>query len=119
MKKYAVACLLAVASSTTFAANFPGPLIATYYMEAMSIPKGWALSYKGQEGKVQVFTMRRDLDAHPQTAIMAPIDQMRRLMCGDDELKSMIKNGVKVRVDAQDKKNGKVKTVKGPVLSSC
>lgn len=119
MKKYLVACLLAAASSTASAEQFPGPLIAAFYMETMSTPKGWELSYKGQENKVQVFTMRRDLDAHPQTAFMTPIDQMRRLMCGDDELKDMMKKGLKVRVDAKDKKDGKVKTVKGPVLSSC
>lgn len=63
--------------------------------------------------------MKRDLDTYTQTAIMSPIDQMRRLMCGDDSLKQMIKQGVKVRADAKDKRNGKVTTTKGPVLSSC
>lgn len=119
MKKYLIACLLAAASTTASAEEFHGPLIAAFYMETMSTPKGWELSYKGREGNVQVFTMKRDLDAHPQTAIMSPIDQMRRVMCGDDSLKEMMKNGVKVRVDARDKKDGKVKTVKGPILSSC
>ncbi|MDY0272438.1 MAG: hypothetical protein RBR37_07990 [Advenella sp.] len=119
MKKYLVACLLAVASTTASADVFPGPLIATFYMEAMSTPKGWELSYKGKEGGNEVFIMRRDLDKHPQTAILKPIDQMRRLMCGDAALKAMVKNGVKVRVDARDKVDGKVKLVKGPVLSSC
>ncbi|MFV9472823.1 hypothetical protein ACM5Q9_00160 [Advenella sp. RU8] len=119
MKKYLVACLLAAATTPAFAETFSGPLIAAFYMETMSTPKGWELSYKGKEGPVQVFTMRRDLDAYPQTAIMSPIDQMRRVMCGDDTLKDMMKNGLKVRVDAKDKKDGKVKTVKGPILSSC
>lgn len=119
MKKYLVACLLAATSATAFAETFSGPLIAAFYMETMSTPKGWELSYKGKEGPVQVFTMRRDLDTYPQTAIMSPIDQMRRVMCGDDTLKDMMKNGLKVRVDAKDKKDGKIKTVKGPILSSC
>ena len=119
MKRYLVACLLAATTTTAFAETFSGPLIAAFYMETMSTPKGWELSYKGKEGPVQVFTMRRDLDAYPQTAIMSPIDQMRRVMCGDDTLKDMMKNGLKVRVDAKDKKDGKIKTVKGPILSSC
>lgn len=119
MKRHLVACLLAATTTTAFAETFSGPLIAAFYMETMSTPKGWELSYKGKEGPVQVFTMRRDLDTYPQTAIMSPIDQMRRVMCGDDTLKDMMKNGLKVRVDAKDKKDGKIKTVKGPILSSC
>ncbi len=119
MKKYLIAGLLAVASTTASAEPFPGPLIAAFYMETMSIPKGWELSYKGKEGGTQVFTMRRDLDTYPDTAFLQPIDQMRRVMCGDDALKDMVKKGVKIRVDAKDKENGKVKQVKGPVLSSC
>ncbi len=119
MKKYLAAGLLATASVTAFAQQFPGPLIALFYMENMSIPKGWELSYKGEENKVQVFTMSRDLDTYPQTAMLQPIDQMRRVMCGDDTLKDMMKKGVKVRADARDKVDGKIKTTKGPVLSSC
>lgn len=119
MKKYLAAGALAMASFTAFAQQFPGPIIAEFYMETMSVPKGWELSYKGVENKVQVFTMNRDLDAYPQTAMLQPVDQMRRVMCGDDSLKDMIKSGVKVRVDSRDKENGKVKTTKGPILSSC
>lgn len=119
MKKYLVACLLAAASTTAFAEAFPGPIIAEFYMQTMSTPKGWKLSYKGAENKVQVFTMDRNLDAHPQTAMLQPIDQMRRVMCGDESLREMVDRGVKVRVDARDKVDGKVKVVKGPVLSSC
>ncbi|WP_169294798.1 hypothetical protein [Advenella sp. EE-W14] len=119
MKKYLIAGLLTVSTTTVFAETFSGPLIAAFYMETMSTPKGWELSYKGKEGPVQVFTMRRDLDAYPQTAIMSPLDQMQRLMCGDDSLKNMMKNGLKVRVDAKDKVDGKIKTSKGPILSSC
>jgi len=88
-------------------------------MQEMSIPKGWTLSYKGEENKIQVFTMSRDLDTYPQTAILQPIDQMRRLMCGDDTLKDMMRRGVKVRVNTRDKIGGKVKTANGPILSSC
>lgn len=119
MKKYLAAGLLSAASFSALAQQFPGEVIAEFYMEAMSVPKGWKLSYKGAENKTQVFTMHRDLDAYPQTAMLQPIDQMRRVMCGDDTLKSMMNKGLKVRVDARDKVDGKVKSAKGPVLSSC
>lgn len=119
MKKFLAAGLFMAASFNAFAQQFPGAIISEFYMQEMSIPKGWTLSYKGEENKVQVFTMSRDLDAYPQTAILQPIDQMRRLMCGDDTLKDMIKKGVKVRVNTRDKIGGKVKTANGPILSSC
>lgn len=119
MKKILVACLLAAASTTAAAQKFPGPLIAAFYMETMSIPKGWELSYKGKEDTTEVFITKRDLDTYPDTAFLQPIDQMRRVMCGDDSLKDMMRKGTKVRADARDIKNGKVKVVKGPVLSSC
>jgi len=119
VKKFLAAGLFMAASFNAFAQQFPGALIAAFYMQEMSIPKGWTLSYKGEENKIQVFTMSRDLDTYPQTAILQPIDQMRRLMCGDDTLKDMMRRGVKVRVNTRDKIGGKVKTANGPILSSC
>lgn len=119
MKKLLVAGFFISASFNAFAQSFPGEIIAEFYMQEMSVPKGWTLSYKGEENKTQVFTMNRDLDTYPQTAMLQPIDQMRRLMCGDEDLKSMINGGVKVKVNARDKIDGKVKTTNGPILSSC
>jgi len=119
MKKFLIAGILSVGCSLANAQQFPGEIIAAYYMQTMSTPKGWNLEYKGKENNVQVFTMTRDLDSFPQTAMLQPIDQMKRLMCGDDTLKKMVNGGVKVRVDSRDKQDGKYKVTKGPVLSSC
>ncbi|NYT66837.1 hypothetical protein H0A58_12795 [Alcaligenaceae bacterium] len=119
MKKILAAGLFTAVSFTAFAQQFPGAIIAEFYMEAMSVPKGWELSYKGEENKIQVFTMNRDLDTYPQTAMLQPIDQMRRVMCGDDTLKDMVNQGVKVKVNTRDKVGGKVKSTNGPILSSC
>lgn len=119
MKKILVALALAGIAVPAAAQDFPGAMIADYYMSEFSIPKGWALSYKGQERGVHVFVMDRDLDAHPQTSFLQPIEQMRRLMCGDDELKQMVKDGTVVRVDSRDKKDGKVGVTSGPTLNRC
>ena len=96
-----------------------GDLIADYYMEQLSTPKGWALSYKGPENGVQVFIMDRDFDAHPQTAFLEPIGQMQRLMCGDKDLRQLVDAGYVVRIDSRDKERGKTKYTKGPTLARC
>ncbi|MBN8845024.1 MAG: hypothetical protein J0H88_17450 [Sphingomonadales bacterium] len=119
MKKILAALMLASVAVPAAAQDFPGALIAEFYMSEFSIPKGWELSYKGAERGVQVFIMDRDLDAHPQTSFLQPINQMQRLMCGDDELKQMVADGLVVRVDTRDKRNGKKSLVEGPTLTRC
>ena len=121
MKKIAAALAMAsgIAVSAAAAQAFPGALIAEFYMSEFSIPKGWSLSYKGHEQGTEVFIMDRDLDAHPQTSFLQPVEQMRRLMCGDEELSGMVNGGLVVRVDARDKRDGKTKTTKGPTLTRC
>lgn len=120
MKKIIAVLMMACAAVPVAAAEpFPGALIAEYYMSEFSIPKGWSLSYKGNEQGTEVFIMDRDLDAHPQTSFLQPIEQMRRLMCGDDDLSAMVNGGVAVRVDARDKRDGKTTVVKGPTLTRC
>lgn len=120
MKKTLLAALLiACGAAPAMAQTFPGALIAEYYMDEFSIPKGWALSYKGSEQGVQVFIMDRDLDAHPQTSFLQPIEQMRRLMCEDDELKQIVNGGTVVRVDIRDKRDGKKSVRPGPQLTRC
>ena len=119
MMKLAFGVALALAAVPAVAQSFPGPLIAKFYMQEFTIPKGFELSYKGVENGAQVFIMDRDLDTYPQTVNAAPINQMRRLMCGDDNLKVMVDGGIVIRVDSRDKRNGKVTTTKGPTLSRC
>ena len=119
MKKFLLFTMVICSSTFTFGANFPGAIVAQYYNEAMSIPKGWELSYVGEESDVQVFNMKRDFDQFPQTNFLNVKDQMTRLMCGDDSLKKMIAQGVKVRADAVDLENKKTKKTKGVVLSTC
>ncbi|NCU11076.1 MAG: hypothetical protein GXC70_02760 [Sphingomonadaceae bacterium] len=120
MKKLVLA-LAALASTVPIAAQKPrlGDIIAAYYMEKFSRPKGWVLSYKGPENGVEVFIMDRDFDAHPQTAFLEPIGQMERLMCGDKDLKQLVAEGYVVRIDSRDKSGGKTKYAKGPTLSRC
>jgi hypothetical protein len=112
----AAICALA---TPALAQGFPAEMAAAYFNEEMSIPKGWKLNYSGRDGATYVFSMDRDLDAAPQTAFLQPIDQMHRLMCGDETLKGFVKSGVVVRVDTRDKQGGKTTTVRGPTLSSC
>jgi len=119
MKKCWIVLVLACAAAPAAAQEFPGRIIADFYMSEFSIPKGWTLSYKGNENGIEVFIMDRDLDAHPQTGFLSPIEQMRRLMCGDDTLKAMVNRGVVIRVDARDKRDGKVTTTTGPKLTRC
>ncbi len=120
MKKLLLAFAI-VASAVPAAAQKQqlGDLIAAYYMEHFSKPKGWVLSYKGPENGVQVFIMDRDFDAHPQTAILQPIDQMQRLMCGDKDLRQLVAEGYVIRIDSRDKERGKTKYTKGPTLNRC
>ncbi|MDK2761621.1 MAG: hypothetical protein KYX64_09725 [Sphingopyxis sp.] len=119
MRTILVALMIAGMSVPAAAQEFPGTLIAGYYMTEFSIPKGWTLSYKGEEQGQQVFIMDRDLDAHPQTSILAPIEQVRRLMCGDEQLSGMVNGGTVVRVDARDKRDGKTSLTRGPTLTRC
>ena len=119
MKKCLIAFAIVCASTPAMAQEFPGAIIAEYYMNELSIPKGWALSYKGKEGGTEVFVMDRDLDTHPQTAFLQPIDQIRRVMCSDDTLKGMVNGGTVIRVDARDKESGKTRLTKGPQLTRC
>ena len=119
MKKFVYVAALLLIGTPALADQFPGSMIAAFYMENYSVPKGWTLTYKGVEGGVQVFVMDRDLDAFPQTAFLQPVDQMRRVMCGDPSLKAMVAGGTVVRVDARDRNGGKTTLSKGPRLTSC
>lgn len=111
--------MLASVAVPAVAQDFPGKLIADYYMSEFSTPKGWTLSFKGAEQGVQVFIMDRDLVAYPQTSFLQPIEQIRRVMCGDDELKQMVNSGLKVRVDSRDKRAEGTRVTKGPLLERC
>lgn len=120
MKKFLLPlCLIFCSTPLTYAQEFEGKIIAQYFNEAMSIPKGWELTYVGKKSNIEVFTMHRDFDSHPQTEMLTVIDQMKRLMCGDDYLKKKIESGVKVRADSIDKRNGKYERKQGIVLEKC
>ncbi|MCH7336515.1 hypothetical protein [Acinetobacter sp. NIPH 2699] len=105
--------------SVAYAQEFEGKIIEKYFNEVMSIPKGWELTYVGKKSNIEVFTMHRDFDSYPQTQMLSVIDQMKRLMCGDDYLKKKIESGVKVRADSIDKHNGKYEKTQGVVLEKC
>lgn len=117
----AAAVVTSVTATAVAAQNrFPGPIIAAFYNEEMSVPKGWRLSYKGREAGVEVFIMDRDLDAAPQTSWIDPRGQMQRLMCGDAGLRDMLRDSGGVRADVRDKKGGKAQPiVAGIVLRTC
>lgn len=117
--KFVIALALAGGATPAMAQQFPGKMIAEFYMTEMSIPKGWTLSYKGREAGAEVFVMDRDLDAFPQTGFLQPIEQIRRLMCGDDTLKAMVDGGTKIRVDSRDKRGGKTTLSRGETLTHC
>ena len=119
MKKILCFTLAICASNLTYAEKFPGLIVAKFYNEAMSIPKGWELAYVGEESGIQVFNMKRNFDKFPQTSFLNVKDQMVRLMCGDPDLKKMMEQGLKVRADAVDLKDKKTKKTKGEVLNSC
>lgn len=119
MRNMLIALAALAAAAPAAAQHFPGEIIAEFYMNEMSIPKGWTLSYKGIEGGTHVFIMDRDLDAHPQTSFLQPIDQLRRLMCGDDALASFVTGGTAIRIDRRDKQGGRTELTKGPTLTRC
>ena len=96
-----------------------GKMIASFYNEEMSIPKGWQLSYAGTESGVEVFVFDVDADAFPQTLFLSPEAQMQRLMCGDDTLKGWIAGGMRVRADQRVRRDGKADLRKGKDLIRC
>jgi hypothetical protein len=118
MKLVLVAAFLACAAAPAVAEDFPGDALANFYMTEMSYPKGWELTYEGKASGTEVFIMDRDLDTHPQTSFLQPIDQLRRLMCNDATAKQFMAGRV-LRIDSRDLKGGKTSRVKGPELSSC
>lgn len=120
-----IGTVMATMSVSAAAQDFPGKMIAAFYHETMSTPKGWTLTYEGRQGNNQVFLMDRDFDIHANDSeilsmvqIMQPIDQVRRL-CKDPSIAAMINGPVKWRIDSRDKIGGKTTRTTGPVLERC
>jgi len=97
-----------------------GPLLAQFYNEEMSSPKGWELSYIGLKGDIEVFAfIIQPETVDVDTSWLDADDQMKRLMCGDDTPRGWIASGMKVRVDKIVIRGGKPETTKGKSLIRC
>jgi hypothetical protein len=112
---------LATVGTGAAAAQWDGAqeMIAAYYNEEMSIPKGWSLSYAGRENGVDVYLFDTDHDVFPQTAFLQVDSQLQRLLCGDDQLKAWVKQGMRARADRRVKQGGKKTVIKGTGTVSC
>ena len=119
MKKFLLFTFTLCISTVAFGTKFPGSVVAHFYNEAMSIPKGWELVYIGKELGVHVFNMKRNFDEHPQSRNMSVKEQMVRLMCNDVTLRNMMAQGIKVRAHSIDTENTKARKKRGGVLSAC
>lgn len=119
--------MIAVTGAAMFAASAQaqdwagmGPLLADYYNEAMSRPKGWELTYTGLQQGVEVFTfIIRPDTVDVDTSWLDADEQMKRLMCGDEMPRSWMQAGMKVRVDKTVISGGKRETEKGTSLLTC
>ena len=109
------------AGGTLAAAEWDGAqeMLAAYYNEEMSVPKGWTLSYSGRENGVDVYVFDTDFDTYPQTAFLQADDQLERLMCGDDTIKGWVAQGMRTRADMRALANGKRTLTKGTRIITC
>ena len=76
-----------------------GEIIAAYYNEVMSIPRGWSVKYMGLEDGYEVFLFMVD-DRDPASAMtrnFSAEDQLKRLLCDDDELESWVRAGMRAK----------------------
>jgi hypothetical protein len=97
-----------------------GPILAAYYNEEMSKPKGWELTYSGLKDGVEQFTfIIRPDTVGIDTSWLDADDQMKRLMCGDDLPRSWIAGGMKVRVDMVVIRGSKREVTRGTKFITC
>lgn len=97
-----------------------GEVLAAFYNETMSVPKGWELTYSGLKGGVEVFTfIVRPETVDVDTSWLDADDQMARVMCGDETPRGWIRAGMKVRADKVVIRGGKREVFKGKGLVTC
>ena len=81
------AFVLASAVVTTVAQaqewNGAGPMIAAFYNEEMSVPKGWELTFTGSQNGVEVYTFYvRPDTVDVDTSWIDAEGQLERALCG-------------------------------------
>jgi hypothetical protein len=97
-----------------------GKLLARFYNEEMSVPKGWELAYSGLKDGVEVYTFTvRPETVDVDTSSLDADLQMRRLMCTDKLTWSWIQAGMKVRANKVVIRGSKQEVTKGTALIRC
>ncbi|NCP17776.1 MAG: hypothetical protein GW855_01285 [Erythrobacter sp.] len=97
-----------------------GPIVASFYNEEMSVPKGWELTYSGTENGVEVYTfIVRPENAGVDTSWIDADSQLQRLFCGDDDLRGWVTAGMKARADKVVVRDGRQSRTKGSKLLTC
>ncbi len=77
-----------------------GPMIAAFYNEEMSVPKGWELTFTGSQNGVEVYTFYvRPDTVDVDTSWIDAQGQLERALCGDDTLRGWVMSGMKARAD--------------------
>ncbi|MEL7689506.1 hypothetical protein [Citromicrobium bathyomarinum] len=77
-----------------------GPVIAAFYNEEMSVPKGWELTFTGSQSGVEVYTFYvRPDTVDVDTSWIDAQGQLERALCEDDTLRGWVMSGMKARAD--------------------
>ncbi len=100
--------------------NGAGPMIASFYNEEMSVPKGWELTYTGSQNGVEVYTFYvRPDTVDVDTSWVDAKGQLERTLCGDDTLKGWVMSGMKARADKVVVSGGKQTKTVGTGYVTC
>lgn len=100
--------------------NGAGPIVADFYNETMSVPKGWELVYSGTQSGVEVYTFFvRPETTDVDTSWVDADGQLRRLLCGEDELRSWVRSGMKARADKVVVRGGNQSRTTGRNIVTC
>jgi hypothetical protein len=100
--------------------NGAGPIIAAFYNEEMSVPKGWELTFTGSQNGVEVYTFYvRPDTVDVDTSWIDAQGQLERALCGDDTLRGWVMSGMKARADKIVVSNGKQAKTVGTGYVTC
>jgi len=124
MRKWMMAGMAGIAMSQTgaqaqeWAGN--GAIIAMFYNEEMSVPKGWELTYTGLQNGVEVYTfVVRPETTDVDTSWIDEHSQLQRLLCGEETLASWVRAGMKARADKVVVRGGKQTKTTGSANVTC
>jgi len=74
-----------------------GPIIASYYNEEMSVPRGWSVSYGGTRDGMEIYSFIVDYETStPFTRSLWADDQLKRIFCDGDILESWVRDVMRV-----------------------